>query len=208
METTFIKQEAEGMVAYKCSTCARVFLDGENQDHDCREVTDPDAIQLEKLLEFKEGMTGAQYMENFKKWEELREVRFKDKFLPLLEKQFPIHAMSHLIRQEFEWRLGRVREMRDQCYEEYGKYRKSGVPLQERRKMLNTKKIEWCDKEEKKTIENLRRFRVRPWRDWRGNSFLAADDWVSIQRLGFKLFLRVYLERFYYLIEQKNEKEK
>lgn len=75
-------------------------------------------------------------------------------------------VLRQLVAEEIQWQIGSTREMRDAELQINDEQRARGTPYVERMKLINTRKIEWCDAEEARLRKLFSSFRVRPLSEW------------------------------------------
>ena len=79
-----------------------------------------------------------------------------------VHRKYTPEVVKGLVSEELGRLILRTREMRDAEFSRNDDLRSRGTPFVERMKLLDNRKIEWCDREEERLTKLSRTFRVAP----------------------------------------------
>jgi len=104
-------------------------------------------------------------------------------------KGFTPKVLHKMVADEIKWLMARTREMRDAELLRNDEMRTKGTPFVERMKIINSRKIEWCDQEETRLSRLLSSFRVRPLAEW-----FDEVDYDAAKEMGMAWVIRLKLD--------------
>lgn len=108
-------------------------------------------------------------------------------------KKYTPEVLKWMVSKEINWQIGRTRQMRDAQLEVNDEMRSKGTPFVERMKVVNQRKILWCDLEEERLTKLLKTFRVRPLAEW-----FDEVDYETAKEMGMGWIIRYKLDEIAY----------
>lgn len=129
--------------------------------------------------------------ESFAALEQLNQEHVKD--IESIEKRFTLKDLERAVWLAFDFRISRVKEMRDDAISASNKEAAKGVPFKVRPTAIKSK-LDWCDSELKRIADMRKNFVVKPFRYW-----LKKGDYKYMQTIGLRRFAELHLEEMIHM---------
>lgn len=111
-----------------------------------------------------------------------------------IEKRFTVKDLEKAVERAFDVSLSRMKEMREDSFQEYSNAALRNIPYQERVKLVDHVKLEWLDSEEKRIGLLRKNYIVKPFSYW-----LKQGDYELLKSWGLYRFVEVFLEEAIYI---------
>lgn len=98
-------------------------------------------------------------------------------------------VLKKMVSEEIAQQIERTRALRDNELRHNDDLRSRGTPYSERVKMVNIRKIDWCDSEEKRLSALSHTFRVKPLEEW-----FSEVEYETAKSMGMAWVIRFWLE--------------
>ncbi len=198
MQTTqfeTVRHEKDGEVweGSRCKLCGAVSLAGEQEVHKCPpSVTEQDeAIEEEAYVTALGAVSAAEGLKaQVEAIHSLENVTYfiGNNRVRRVSKKYTPQILRGMVSQEITWQIDRTRRMRDAEFLRNDELRSKGTPFVERMKLINQKKLDWCDQEEIRLTQLIKTFRVRPVEEWFG-----LVEYESAKRMGMAWVIKISL---------------
>lgn len=181
---------------FQCDECKEVILVimGIVGEHKCT----PTPIEAQIMAENQDVFTATVAVNSAPDWPTMKEAIHRLEGIVRIvrhnrvgraSKKFPPAALHKMVADEIRWRIARAREMRDAEIQRNDDMRAKGTPYAERMKLIDSRKLAWCDAEDQRLGKLLSTFRVRPLDEWFGEV-----DYEAAKSEGMGWLVRTRLE--------------
>lgn len=206
MEQKFkqINNDEMGGVFLQCLNCLEVTEKDGEEKHKCpltereKSLVYLDEILKDESINVQDKCIAMRsYIEDMEKVEK-REIE-------MIEKKTDMVMLRKIIYSVILEMVEKTRKYREKEYLMNDQRRAEGVSFEDRMKLINKSKIDWCDKQEKELLYASKNFKVKPLSEW-----LSVADIEMAKRRGegMRFIIKFNLERVYTLPSKESKYEK
>ncbi len=199
METTqfeTIRHDQGGEVweAFRCKKCFAICVAEEYSSHACPPTQLQD-LEASEDLEYRTALgavTSAATREDLKVAIHSLETvtkTMRHNRVERVSRKYTPEVLRRMVAEEIRWQAGRTQQMRNAELLINDEMRARGRPFVERMKVVNDRKIRWCDQEEARLTKLLGTFRVRPLAEW-----FDEVDYETAKEMGMGWIIRFKLD--------------
>jgi hypothetical protein len=178
---------------FRCVNCKEVMEQAQTESHQCP-IPQKEAERKE-ILEIiaNESLPTDERIKMVMLLAE-EEKKAEEAGIKKIEHDVNPNTLRKLVYSVILENIQSVRHYRDSEYIKNDQRRNEGIPFEERMRMINKRKIDWCDIREKKLLHDSKTFRVKPIREWLS---MADIEWAKSRGEGMKFIINFNLERVY-----------
>lgn len=190
-------------------------LDGEfMQCLGCKAVMDPEMcdahicaapepseyeVEMGKLRPIiaDESLPAKDRLEAFQKYDRLVTDLFAERMVRI-EQRFHPEILRKMVYKEFEAQLAYARKQIEKEYDLNDERRKAGANFKERREKFNKARIEMMTRQEKRLMQEMQTFVVKPIKEW-----FSQVDYAVAKKRGMSWIIRINFGNVYTIPQSK-----